>query len=68
MAAASITKETEAIAVVVSESSIVRIFERGELVSEIIPELWMLHCFSPHITQPFTEQTKDHLTILSKPK
>ncbi|HAY21296.1 MAG TPA: hypothetical protein DCY27_03855 [Desulfobacterales bacterium] len=66
MAAASITKETEAIAVVVSESSIVRVFDRGELVSEIIPELWMLSRFSPHLTQPYLEQTKNHVTILSK--
>ncbi len=66
MAAASITKETEAIAVVVSESSIVRVFDRGALVSEIIPELWMLSRFSPHLAQPYLEQTKDHVTILSK--
>ena len=37
MAAASISKETNAIAVVVSESSLVRVFDHGELVSEIIP-------------------------------
>jgi DNA integrity scanning protein DisA with diadenylate cyclase activity len=42
MAAASISKETEAIAVVVSESSIVRVFDDGEIVSEIIPELYLL--------------------------
>ena len=39
MAAASITKETQAIAVVVSESSVVRIFERGEMIEELIPEI-----------------------------
>jgi|UniRef100_A0A7V6DPM3 diadenylate cyclase len=66
MAAASITKETKAVAVVVSESSIVRIFDRGELVAEIIPELWMLSRFSPHLTRPYIEQTRDHLTVLSK--
>lgn len=37
MAAASITKNTDAIAVVVSESSVVRVFDSGELISEIIP-------------------------------
>jgi diadenylate cyclase len=42
MAAASISKETEAVAVAVSESSVVRMFDDGELVSEIIPEIWML--------------------------
>lgn len=42
MAAASITLHTNAVAVVVSESSVVRVFDDGELVSEIIPELWLL--------------------------
>lgn len=28
--------------VVVSESSVVRVFDDGKLVAEIIPELWML--------------------------
>ncbi|MGA3118788.1 MAG: diadenylate cyclase [Syntrophobacteraceae bacterium] len=39
MAAASITKLTNSVAVVVSESSVVRIIDDGEIVSEIIPEL-----------------------------
>lgn len=42
MAGAAISRLTRAIAVVVSESSIVRIFINGELISEIIPEVWML--------------------------
>jgi DNA integrity scanning protein DisA with diadenylate cyclase activity len=42
MAAASISKQTAAVAVAVSESSVVRMFDDGELVSEIIPEIWML--------------------------
>jgi DNA integrity scanning protein DisA with diadenylate cyclase activity len=42
MAAASITKLTRAIAVVVSESSVVRIFARGQVVAEVVPELWQL--------------------------
>jgi diadenylate cyclase len=41
-AAASISRETEAIAVVVSQSSIVRVFGAGELRGEIIPELFLL--------------------------
>jgi diadenylate cyclase len=40
MAAASITKRTNAVAIVVSESSIVRFFDDGELIAEILPELW----------------------------
>ena len=42
MAGASVSKQTHAVAVVVSESSIVRIFQNGEIVSSIIPELWLL--------------------------
>ena len=42
MAGASISLQTGAVAVVVSESSVVRLFDGGEIASEIIPELWML--------------------------
>ncbi|MGI8911636.1 MAG: DNA integrity scanning protein DisA nucleotide-binding domain protein [Rubrobacteraceae bacterium] len=50
MAAASITKTTGAVAVVVSESSMVRVFDDGALVAEIVPQLWMLdrHGAHPH--------------------
>ena len=42
MAAASVTRETKAVAVVVSESAVVRLFQAGAMVSEITPELWLL--------------------------
>jgi hypothetical protein len=45
IAAASISSATNAIAIVVSESSIVRVFQHGSLIAEIIPELWL---FSRH--------------------
>ncbi len=38
-AAASVSKRTGAVAVAVSESSMVRIFDDGDLISEITPEL-----------------------------
>jgi diadenylate cyclase len=41
-AAASISRATAAVAVVVSQSSVVRVFARGELLAEIIPELFLL--------------------------
>jgi diadenylate cyclase len=41
-AAASITRETGAVAVVVSQSSVVRVFANGELRAEIIPELFLM--------------------------
>jgi diadenylate cyclase len=40
--AASITRSTRAIAVVVSQSSIVRVYAAGEIRAEIIPELFLL--------------------------
>ena len=41
-AAASITAATNAIAVVVSQSSVVRVFAEGEVRAEIIPELFLM--------------------------
>jgi len=41
-AAASITRVTRALAVVVSQSSIVRVFAGGELRAEVLPELFLL--------------------------
>jgi diadenylate cyclase len=66
MAAASITKITKAVAVVVSESSMVRIFDDGELISEIIPEVWMLSEYSIHLEGPYLKHTEKDITIISK--
>ena len=41
-AAASISSTTDAIAIVVSQSSIVRVFAHGEVRAEIIPELFLM--------------------------
>lgn len=46
VAAASITRDTKAVAVVVSESSVVRILEDGKLIAEIIPEIWFIQRFT----------------------
>lgn len=66
MAAASITKHTQAIAVVVSESSMVRIFENGKLITEVLPELWLLHQHGIHIEAPFYTKVSDCMTIATK--
>jgi len=42
LAAASISQRLGAIAIVVSESGVVRIFHRGEIEATLIPELWLL--------------------------
>jgi diadenylate cyclase len=66
VAAASITKQTDAVAVVVSESSIVRVFDNGELISEIIPELWLLSRHSLHVPGAYQQRTGGHITVVSK--
>jgi DNA integrity scanning protein DisA with diadenylate cyclase activity len=66
VAAASITKQTKAVAVVVSESSIVRVFDDGEIISEIIPELWMFARYGSHLAGPISEINEEDLTIVSK--
>jgi DNA integrity scanning protein DisA with diadenylate cyclase activity len=42
IAAAHISLATGAVGIVVSESSVVRLFCHGSIIGEIIPELWML--------------------------
>jgi diadenylate cyclase len=41
-AAASVSRQTNAIGVVVSQSSVVRVFAKGEVRAEIIPELFLM--------------------------
>lgn len=65
LASASITSETEAVAVVVSESSVVRIFNEGRLIAEILPEIWLLQKESIQIEGPLEEQTVADLRIVS---
>lgn len=66
VAAASITKHTNAVAVVVSESSVVRVLDDGEIVSEIIPELWLFRRHGLHLKGPYATRTSDQVTVASK--
>lgn len=68
VAAASITKHTKAVAVVVSESAIVRIFDEGELIGEIIPEEWTLHPPSISVTPAFEppEKGEEHKPVVRR--
>lgn len=64
MAGASISHRTGAVAVVVSESSMVRVFDDGELISEIVPELWMWDGYRSRVEgQTFTRQGEDMAVI-----
>jgi diadenylate cyclase len=49
VAAASVSSRTEAVAVAVSESSTVRMFDDGDLVAEIVPELWLLGGYGSYL-------------------
>jgi diadenylate cyclase len=64
IAAASITRATTAIAVVVSESSVVRVFHDGHLATEILPELWLLRRFIPHLHNPHLTERRDENIVV----
>jgi diadenylate cyclase len=67
LAAASISSTTNTIAVVVSESSVVRVYSKGHLITEILPELWLLHRYMPHIAHPILTGDHEHnLAIVSE--
>lgn len=69
MAAASISKETDAVAVVVSESEgIVRLFDDGELVAEVIPWVGNLELVKPRIKGEFEKivDTTKNVTVMAK--
>ena len=67
IAAASISAATRAVAIVVSESSIVRLYAAGTLVNEILPELWLLQRYMPHIAEATLTTDRAHnLGIVSE--
>ena len=65
-AAAAITRATGAVSVVVSERAIVRIMDDGDLVAEIIPELWILNRYSSHIEAPVLRRSDKEVTVSSR--
>jgi DNA integrity scanning protein DisA with diadenylate cyclase activity len=66
LAAAAITRCTGAVAVVVSASSMVRVFNDGQIVGEILPELWLIGRESIYIPAPRIQERKDEkLTIVT---
>ena len=65
IAAASITSATDATAIVVSESSIVRVFEHGALIAEIIPELWLFSRHELALRGRISKDQKRHIAIVT---
>lgn len=64
MAAASISKETDAVAVVVSESDgVVRVFDDGELIGEILTGVWDLEKIKPHIRGEYEKIVEKDLNL-----
>ena len=64
MDAANMSAVTKAVGIVVSESSVVRIFCHGQLVGEIIPELWMID-HATHLRGTVKREQVGELSILT---
>jgi diadenylate cyclase len=67
LAGASASKRFGVVAIVVSESAVVRVFYAGELIAEIIPELWLLrrHIQPQQHLRGFTEQHVNDVAIFT---
>jgi hypothetical protein len=55
---------TKAVGIVVSESSVVRLFCHGQLVGEIIPEVWMMD-HAAHLRGTAKREQVGEMTILT---
>lgn len=64
IAAANMSAVTNAVGIVVSESSVVRLFCHGKMVGEIIPELWMID-HTAQLRGPVKKETFGELTVLT---
>jgi len=64
IAAANMSAVTKAVGIVVSESSVVRLFCHGQLVGEIIPEVWMMD-HAAHLGSTAKREQVGELTILT---
>jgi len=65
LAAASISKKTSALAIVVSESAVVRVFDEGQLQAEILPELWLLSRHSLYLRGRVHQDTLEDVAIFT---
>lgn len=65
IAAAHISSATQAVAIVVSESAVVRLFCHGGLIGEIIPELWMLKRYEVQHPDHAVQETVGDLAVIT---
>jgi hypothetical protein len=66
LAAASISKMAGVLAIVVSESAIVRVFLEGTMIAEIIPELWLFRRHFPlHLRGRVCEQHVQDVAVFT---
>jgi diadenylate cyclase len=65
IAGANISFATGAAAIVVSESSMVRIFCHGKLVGEIIPEVWMMNHYNVQLNGPVKTEKIGDLAVIT---
>ena len=65
IAAAHISSATRAVAIVVSESAVVRLFCHGSLIGEVIPELWMLKRYDIQAGSPIVKETVGDVAVIT---
>ena len=65
LAAASVSQKLDIIAIVVSERAVVRVFHRGALAAEIIPQLWLLARHHTQLRGRVSEQHVQDLAIFT---
>jgi DNA integrity scanning protein DisA with diadenylate cyclase activity len=65
IAAAHISSATNAVGIVVSESSVVRLFCHGSLIGEIIPELWMIKRYDRQDSRATVKETVGDLAVIT---
>lgn len=66
LAAASISRRLGVVAIVVSESGVVRVFHRGQIEATLIPELWLLDRHHPQLGVGAAEGVELSTTLCHK--
>ena len=66
IAGAAISTTTYAVAIVVSESSVVRVFCHGKMVGEIIPELWLLSRHEVRMEGPLATENVGDMAVFTR--